>query len=181
VVEPAAVPPMGPEPAAVEPVGDPAASIVMNEATGPDGSLASNPEPDDCTKDPTNEATASAGSLAPDLEPDDHSPDVTNEARCPAEGVARPVPAVPMVVVALLAMLVGSALTAAFGASSPVRDPSRMARPEARSGGRPTAGNHSPDPPSYPRTGQNERTQAWRDRADGRASSRSPEGPSRQS
>ena len=176
VVEPAAVPPMGPEPATVEPVGDPAAPIVTNEATGPDGSPASDPEPDDCPKDPTNEATAPAGSLALDLEPD-----VTNEAKNPAEGVARLVPAVPMVVVALLAMVVGSALTAAFGASSPVRDPSRMGRPEARSGGRPTTGNHSPDPPSYPRTGQDERTQAWGPRADERASSRSPEGPCRES
>ena len=46
VVEPAAVPPMGPEPATVEPVGDPAAPIVTNEATGPDGSPASDPELD---------------------------------------------------------------------------------------------------------------------------------------
>ncbi len=122
------------------------------ELAGPDslpGSPASDATPDTGAETLTNETDATSAGVPSAAEPDNDAPDPTNHPNRPSDSEAAggPVPAV-VVVMAMLAMLLGSALTAAFGASAAARVPSRIVLQEPRSGGGQTAGHA----PSAPRT-----------------------------
>jgi hypothetical protein len=146
--------------APVRPVGDAdAPRIVTDVPDDPPGSPASDATPDTGAETLTTESNATPMGLPSAAEPDDDAPDPTNPADRPSESetAVRPVPAV-VVVMAMLAMLIGSALTAAFGAAVAARVPSGMVLQEPRSGGRHTAG-HGPSAPgttSLPRNRTNE-------------------------
>ncbi len=146
VAEPDALPPTSPEPTPAEPVGDAdAPRTVTDLPDDPPGSMESDDTPDTGAETLTNESNAIPMGLPSAAEPDDDALDPTNPADRPSEAAVRPGPAV-VLVMAVLAMLIGSALTAAFGASAAARVPARMVLQEPRSGGRHTA-RHGPSAP----------------------------------